>query len=206
MTLDQPNHGLVPLQLPSQVRLTPEQFELVCQANPDAVLELAADGQLITTTLTGGDTGQRNLTLAALLWQAARQSDCAVKLFDSSTGFRLPDGSVFSPDVSLIRTERWEALPPPQRRTFPPLCPDWVLELASASDAGPRGVAALRHKMDLYRSNGAPLGWLLLPEARAVEIWRPGDQPPERIEAAALLSAAPLFPDLAIDLTEVWQG
>jgi Uma2 family endonuclease len=115
--------GLEPLLLPWGIRLTPDQFEQVCQANPDAVLELAADGQLIAMTPTGGDTGRRNLTLGACLWIAARQSGLPLKLFDSSTGFRLPDSSVLSPDVSLVRQERWEVLSPEQRRSFPPSKP-----------------------------------------------------------------------------------
>jgi hypothetical protein len=110
--------------LPQDLRLTPEQFALVCNANPDAVLELSADG------------------------------------------------SVLSPDASVVRLECWQALSPEQRRGFPPLCPDLVIELASASDDSPRGAQALRRKMAAYQANGAQLGWLLFPEQRAVEIWR----------------------------------
>jgi Uma2 family endonuclease len=196
-----------PLQLPWDLRLTPEQFERVCQANPDAVLELAANGQLIAMTPTGGDTGARNQTLGALLWLAVRQSGLPLKQFDSSTGFRLPDRSVLSPDAALVRLERWHALSPEHRRSFPPLCPDLVVELASPSDEGPRGVSALRQKMELYRRNGAQLGWLLLPAEQAVEIWRgDGASQPERLQPAAVLDAGDLFPGLRIDLAEVWAG
>ena len=197
---------LQPLQFPWQLRLTPEQFELVCQANPDAVLELAADGELMAMTPTGGETGQRNQTLGAHLWLAVRQSGLPLKLFDSSTGFRLPDGSVLSPDVSLVRQERWDALSPEQRRSFPPLCPDLVVELASHSDEGPRGAAALRRKMDLYRRNGAQLGWLLLPAQQAVEIWS-ADEGMARVRVAPAhqLDGGNQFPGLRIDLAEVWQ-
>jgi len=196
-----------PLQLPWDLRLTPEQFERVCQANPDAVLELAADGQLIAMTPTGGETGSRNQTLGALLWLAVRQSGLPLKLFDSSTGFRLPDRSVLSPDAALVRLERWQALTPEQRRSFPPLCPDLVVELASPSDEGPRGVNALRQKMELYRRNGAQLGWLLLPSERAVEIWRPdATSSPERLQPADALDAGDQFPGLRLELAEVWAA
>jgi Uma2 family endonuclease len=160
-----PELELAPLRLPWDLRLTPEQFERVCQANPEAVLELTADGQLIAMTPTGGETGARSLRLGQrlLLWADGPGAGAWIA-FDSSTGFRLADGSVLSPDVSLVRKDRWQALTPEQRHGFPPLCPDLVIELASPSDEGPRGVTALRRKMDQYQANGARLGWLLVPE------------------------------------------
>jgi len=99
-----------PLVLPWDLRLTAEQFERVCQANPDAVLELDADGQLIALTPTGGETSLRNAQLLFQLYAATKPEAGHWIAFDSSTGFRLPDGSVLSPDVSLVRLERWQAL------------------------------------------------------------------------------------------------
>jgi Uma2 family endonuclease len=201
---------LAPLLLPQDLRLTPEQFALVCEANPEAVLELAADGQLITITPTGGETGARNINLAYQLAHWAR-SHGSWKLFDSSTGFRLADGSVLSPDAAAVRLERWQALTPEQRRTFPPLCPDLVIELASASDSGPRGAKALRRKMGLYQANGAQLGWLLFPEQRAVEIWqaRPDADvatEPQRLENALRLEGGDVLPGLVLELGEIWAS
>ena len=212
--------GLSPMLLPLDLRLSPEQFALVCEANPDAVLELAADGQLILITPTGGETGARNHTLSLALGLAARLCTVPLKLFDSSSGFRLPDGSVLSPDASAVRLERWQALTGEQRRRFPPLCPDLVVELVSHSDAGPRGAEALRRKMALYRANGAQLGWLLFPEERAVEIWRAAAEgeaaagpermamagTPERIEAAEVLEGGEVLPGLRLELAEIWEA
>ena len=144
-----------PLLLPWDLRLSPEQFERVCESNPAAVLELAADGTLIAMTPTGGETGARSLRLGHRLQSGTEGPGAGAWIaFDSSTGFRLADGSVLSPDVSLVRKDRSQALPPEQRRGFPPLCPDQVVELASpngarASDEGPRGVSALRRKMEV---------------------------------------------------------
>ncbi len=197
---------LEPLRLPRDLRLTPEQFERVCQANPEAVLELAADGHVIAMTPTGGETGARNLRLGQrlLLW-ADGPGAGGWRVFDSSTGFRLPDGSVLSPDAALVRLDRWRALTPEQRRGFPPLCPDLVVELASPSDEGPRGMTALRRKLDLYQANGARLGWLLLPEERAVEVWQ-GEQKgmAERLETPARLEAGEPFAGLVLELEEIW--
>jgi Uma2 family endonuclease len=192
------------LVLPPRLRLTLEQFALVCEANPEAVLELAADGQLIRMTPTGGETGARNTLLCARL-QIWALSQGGWKVFDSSSGFRLPDGSVLSPDASVVRLERWQALSAEQRRGFPPLCPDLVVELASASDGGPRGAEALRRKLAAYQANGARLGWLLFPDERAVEIWRPAAEP-QRIEGAEVLEGEAVLPGLRLELAEIWAG
>jgi Uma2 family endonuclease len=199
----------LPLRLPLELRLTPEQFALVCEANPEAVLELGADGRLIVMTPTGSETSSRNsrLVMRLLLW-ADRQGGW--KVFDSSGGFRLPDGSVLSPDASLLRLERWQALTAEQRRGFAPVCPDLVVELASPADEGPRGVSALRRKMLSFRSNGARLGWLLLPQERAVEIWQAqgegNESAPFRLEEAEVLEGGPDFPGLRLELAEIWNA
>jgi Uma2 family endonuclease len=193
------------LTLPRTLQLTPAQFSAVCAANPEAVLELAADGTLIEMTPTGGASGARNQTLGALLWLAIEQSRLPLKLFDSSTGFLLPDGSVRSPDASVVRLERWQALSEAEREGFPPLCPDLVVELASPSDEP----QALRRKMAAYVANGTRLGWLLLPQSRSVEEWTAGDPsaatPPLVLTDPARLEAGPEFPGLVIDPRRIWE-
>jgi Uma2 family endonuclease len=198
----------LPLLLSGSLRLSPEQFAELCEANPDAVLELAADGSLICMTPTGSDTGARNGELFFQIKTWARASG-GWKVFDSSTGFRLPDDSVLSPDASLVSLARWQALTAEQRRGFAPLCPDLVVELASPSDEGPRGLTALRQKMAAYQRNGARLGWLLIPAERAVEVWGPlaeSQAPPQRIEAACRLEGDPYLPGLVVELEEIWAG
>ena len=191
--------------LPRSLSLTPDQFAAVCAANPEAVLELDADGTLIEMTPTGGSTSTRNtrLLMRLQLW-ADRQGGW--KVFDSSGGFLLPDGSVRSPDASLVRQKRWLALSEAERDGFPPLCPDLVVELASPSDQP----EPLRLKMASYISNGAQLGWLLLPRQRTVEVWsaEPSTQAARfsAMSDAPRLEAAAEFPGLVIDLEEIWAG
>lgn len=196
--------ALAPLRLPPDLHLTPEQFELVCAENRDAVLELAADGRVIAMTPTGSETGLRNGELFFQLKLYAKSAG-GWKAFDSSTGFWLPDGSVVSPDASLVCLDRWQALSTAERRSFAPLCPDLVVELASPSDEGPRGVSALRQKMASYQVNGARLGWLLLPHQQAVEVW-PASGDPQRLEQMDVLEATPDFPGLQLQLAEIWAG
>jgi Uma2 family endonuclease len=203
-TAQPPGLEPAPLLLPWDLRLTPEQFERVCQVNPEAVLELTAEGFLIVMTPTGGETSSRNGQLLYQLQVFCRRHK-GWRLFDSSGGFRLPDGSVLSPDAALVLEKRWQTLSPEQRRSFPPLCPDLVIELASPSDEGPRGVTALRRKMDRYQANGARLGWLLLPQERAVEIWRGGQQGmAERLDNASRVAGSELAEGLELDLEEIW--
>ena len=194
------------LTLPRTLSLTPAQFAEVCAANPEAVLELDADGYLIEMTPTGGTTGARNQTLGSLLWLAIEQSRLPLKLFDSSTGFLLPDGSVRSPDASVVRLERWQALSEAEREGFAPLCPDLVIELASPSDEA----QALRKKMAAYMANGARLGWLLLPQSRTVEVWQTGNvestNSPLILNNPSRLEAGLEFPGLVIDPRRIWEG
>ncbi|MFM7647886.1 MAG: Uma2 family endonuclease [Cyanobium sp.] len=196
--------ALAPLRLPPDLHLTPEQFERVCAENRDAVLELAADGRVIAMTPTGSETGARNGELLFQLKLYTKRVG-GWKVFDSSAGFRLPDGSVVSPDASLVGLDRWQALSTAERRSFAPLCPDLVVELASPSDEGPRGESALRQKMASYQANGARLGWLLLPHQQAVDVW-PASGAPQRLEQIDVLEATPDFPGLQLQLAEIWAG
>ena len=191
------------LTLPRTLSLTLSQFAQVCAANPEAVLELAADGTLIEMTPTGGASGARNQTLGALLWLAIEQSRLPLKLFDSSTGFLLPDGSVRSPDASVVRLDRWQALSEAEREGFAPFCPDLVVELASPSDE----IEVLRRKMVAYMTNGARLGWLLLPQQRSVEVWTAAEtaNSPLVLNDPSRLEAGLEFLGLVIDPRGIWE-
>jgi Uma2 family endonuclease len=197
-------HALVPLRFPSDIRLTPAQFGLLCAENREAVMQLASDSQVLAITPTGSETGARNIELTFQLQRFAR-SGTTWKVFDHSTGFRLPDDSVLSPEASLVRLDRWLALTSEQRQGFAPLSPDLVVELASPSDEGPRALRALRSKMAAYQANGARLGWLLIPHQQALEVW-PASGEPERLEGLKVLEAGPEFPGLLLQLDEIWAG
>lgn len=188
------------LTLPPTLRLTPSQFAEVCATNPEAVLELESDGTLIEMTPTGGSRGARNSTLVSQL-QAWADAWGGWIVLDSSSGFLLPDGSIRSPDASVVSLDRWQALSEAEREGFPPLCPDLVVELASPSDP-PEG---LRRKMASYMANGARQGWLLLPATRCVELWTAGASDPEVLTDPLRLEGGSEFPGLVIDLRRIWD-
>jgi Uma2 family endonuclease len=179
--------------------LTDDQFDTLCANNPDIKFERTPQRELVIIAPTGGETGKDNAKLTArfVIWN--EDADLGV-VFDSSTCFRIPGGGDRSPDVAWVEKSRWEALSPDLRRKFPPICPDFVLELLSPSD-NPQTVRA---KMQEYLSCGAKLGWMLNPEDQQVEIYRP-NEPVKVLNAPARLSGEPVLPGLVLQLDWLWR-
>src|SRR5438132_4659472 len=146
-------------------KLSDEDFFEFCQANRDWRIERTSDGDVIIMPPTGGETGGRNFELAVDFGNWVR-ADGTGKGFDSSTGFTLPNGAERSPDLAWVRLSRWNALSEEQRKKFPPLCPDFVVELRSPSDS----LSGLQEKMQEYIQNGAELGWLIDPVEKKVYV------------------------------------
>jgi Uma2 family endonuclease len=181
------------------VALSDEQFYQLCRNNPDLKFERNDRGDLIIMPPTGGETGRRNLKISQQLGIWTDQDGTGVA-FDSSTCFRLPSGSDRSPDASWVEQQRWDALTPEQRETFPPLCPDFVIELMSPSDT----LKVVRAKMQEYMDNGAKLGWLINRKDRQVEIYRV-DQDIETLQSPTHLSGETTLPEFVLDLGPIWQ-
>src|SRR6476469_6831385 len=177
--------------------LTDEQFFQLCQNNRDYQFERTASGELIIMPPTGSETSKRNMDLSYQLRAWSRQNNLGVA-FDSSGGFRLPNGADRSPDASWVKKERWDALTPEQKDSFAPLCPDFVVELRSRTDS----LKKLQEKMQEYIDNGAKLGWLIDRQNRRVEIYRPG-QDVEIIENPATLSGEDVLPGFVLNLEEI---
>ena len=186
------------LRMPVTATLSSEQFYDLCRANPNWKLERTAQGDLVVMAPTGGETGVRNANLLIRLGIWNEQSQLGV-VFDSSTGFHLPNGADRSPDLAWIRRERWDALTPQQREKFPPLAPDFVIELMSPSD----NLTEAQAKMQEYIDNGVQLGWLLNRQAKQVEIYQPG-QPTEILQQPHQLSGNFILPDFILSLDGFW--
>ncbi|MGJ3250848.1 MAG: Uma2 family endonuclease, partial [Elainellaceae cyanobacterium] len=181
------NHAnqTISIDLPSFIGLhvNDDQFKALADANRDLRLERTAQGELVVNPPTGGETGERNWSISGEIYLWWRSAGEPGRGFDSSSGFALPNGAIRSPDAAWVAEDRWNRLTTEQRSGIVPLCPDFVVELRSPSD----GRSTLQNKMQEYISNGARLGWLIDPQERRVDIYRPGVEV-ERLDDPAELS------------------
>jgi Uma2 family endonuclease len=185
-----------PLEL--ELQLSDEQFFELCHKHRDLRFERNAQGDLIIMPPTGGLTGNRNSDLNYQLnaWNRVKKLG---KVFDSSTGFKLPNGANRSPDVSFITLEKWHNLTLEQQQKFLSLAPDFVIELKSPSDK----LTDTQKKMKEYMDNGVKLGWLINPEKKEVEVYRQG-QKKEILSSPSNINGEDILPDFTLDLTEIF--
>jgi len=178
--------------------LTDDQFFEFCALNRKLRIERTAEGKIIIMSPTGGETGRRNAEINRQLANWAKQDSTGV-VFDSNTEFRLPNGASRSPDASWVLKSRWEALPRPEREKFPPICPDFVVELLSPSD----NLEETKLKMEEYIANGARLGWLIDPKNK--RIWTRSGSGLQTLEQPTAVSADPILPGFTLDLTDIFS-
>ena len=189
----------VVLRTSPALEMDEEQFFEFCQQNKDLRIERTAGGDLEIMPPTGGETGNRNFKIALQLgvWM---ESDSTGVAFDSSTGFRLPNGATRSPDAAWVRRERLAELMAKQKLLFLPLCPDFVVELRSQTDSRP----LLQDKLQEYIENEARLGWLIDATERRVYVYRPGSRV-EQLDAVPSLSGETELPGFTMDLCKIWE-
>ena len=190
------------ITIPKGFQVTPEQFDQLAQAEQLARMELNKDGELIVMSPTGGTAGRKNrrLTQQIGIWT---DRDGTGEAFDSSTIFVLLNGARRSPDVSWIKLKRWNRLTQAQQDGFPPIVPDFVIELVSPSDLKNQRYEDLQEKMQEYLDNGVRLGWLIEPSAKTVEIYRIGQQV-EILNNPPTLSGEDVLPGFVLDLSEIF--
>lgn len=186
------------LHLQPIINLTDEEFFEFCQINRDLRIERTATGELLIMPPTGSETGNRNAKLIVQLGVWAERDGTGI-YFDSSTGFKLPNGAERSPDAAWVKLERWNALSSQQQRKFAPICPEFVVELRSPSDQ----LKPLQEKMQEYLENGTLLGWLIDRKNRQVYIYRPGVAV-ECSDNPDSLSGESVLPGFVLDLSKIW--
>lgn len=176
--------------------VTQEEFEQLCSEHPNRMMERTAQGELIEVSPVGGEGSSREADLIGdvIFWN--RQTQLG-KVFSSQGAFRLPFGSTRAADVAWVRQDRWDALTPEQQIGFPPICPDFVIELRSHSVSNgvikPQSLSELRTKMAEYVASGLRLGWLINPHDQKVEIYRAG-QAVEVVAMPTVLSGEEVLP------------
>lgn len=172
-----------------------EFFFALCQANETTKLERDANGNIILMPPTGSETGRYNADLSGELWSWNRRTKLGY-IFDSSTGFKLPNSAVRSPDVAWVSRKRWEAISETDRQGFAPLCPDFAIEIRSKSD----DLKVLKDKMEEYRDNGCRLGWLIDRAGKQVFIYRENGSIDIRQGETITLSGEDVLPGLSINI------
>lgn len=187
----------LPLKLDLQhVHLTDEQFYQLCINNPEWNIEQNAKGALIVMPPVGGESGEREADYIIDLGNWNRQTQLG-KVFSSSTIFKLPNGGSRSPDAAWVELSRWQALTPEQRKKFPPIAPDFVIELRSATD----NLTTLQEKMQEYLESGVRLSWLLNSQDQQVEIYRQGQEKEVR-SLPTLLSGETVLPGFELQVDQ----
>jgi Uma2 family endonuclease len=187
------------LRLPSGVvDWTEEEFFHFCQSNRDLRIERSVEGEIIVMPPAGGYSGFPNAKAVSQLDAWATKDGSGVA-FDSSTGFRLPNGAMRSPDAAWVQISRLQPLSHREKQRFIPLCLDFVIEVPSPSD----DIAALREKMEEYRAAGVRLGWLILPEPRQVEIYTPTEV--RTLTSPNAVSGDPVLPGFRLELALIWS-
>ena len=177
------------------LRVTHEEFERLCQNNPDLRLELTTTGELVTMAPAGFESSERNANLIIDVGVWNRQTKQG-KVFDSSGGFTLPNGAIRSPDVTWIETSKLTNI---SGVAFPAVVPDFVIELRSATDS----LKTLQDKMLEYSTNGVRLGWLINPQQQQVEIYRLG-QEVEVLQSPTSLSGEDVLSGFVLNLSTIW--
>jgi len=199
LTEPRKNESLWKLHLRPAVELTDDQYFALCAINSELRLERTAEGDLIIMPPTGAETGNRNFEISRQFGNWTKQNGNGAA-FDSSTGYKLPNGADRSPDASWVLRTRLAELTGEQKKKFLPLAPDFVIELKSPTDLLPDLLA----KMEEYRDCGVRLGWLINPETRRVHIYRPGKEI-EIPENPSEISGEPELPGFVLDLREIWE-
>ncbi len=187
------------LKLHPVIDLTEEQFAVFCEQNRELRIERTGTGELELMSPTKGYTGNQNAEIVRQLGNWTRR-DRTGTFFDSSAGFTLPNGAMRSPDASWILKTRLAELTPEDENRFMPICPDFVVELRSATDR----LRILQNKMDEYVENGAGLGLLIDPLEKRVYVYRPG----ARVQVhdnPETISADPELPGFILNMNDIWE-
>jgi Uma2 family endonuclease len=173
-------------------------FLEICRKNPDNRIERTQKGEIVFMAPTGGETGKFNALIIGIfyIWNKIQKKG---KIFDSSTAFRLPSTAIRSPDLAFISTDRWNSLSKGEKESFPPICPDFVLEIRSKTDK----LTDLQSKMEEWIEGGCKLGWLLDIENLQFFIYKPESEIQVLQGRTVLLTGEDVLPEFTLSIEEL---
>jgi len=178
--------------------MTDAQYYRFCTTVPDLRVERTAEGDILIMPPGGAETSWRNSELAMQLGNWARE-DGRGRAFDSSVEYFLPSGAAYQPDASWVLRSRIDKLTRNEKRKFPHLCPDFVVELMSPLDH----LSELTSKMREWIDNGAQLGWLLDPDQRIAYVYRPDREAEQLVNQEWLVGEGPVA-GFVLKLAGIW--
>jgi Uma2 family endonuclease len=190
--------NFITLYRPPSIQITDDQVFEICQINELIKIERNVDGSLILKPLLGGINSNINAGLTAQLANWNDEKSQGV-VFGSDVGFILPNGAIRSPSAAWMKLERWDALTEEEKEKFPPICPDFLIELMSPSDS----FKTTQEKMQEYIDNGVRLGILINRKSRQVEIYRPGKEV-EVLDSPATVSGEDVLRGFVLNLVMIW--
>lgn len=188
----------ITLYLPPSIKITDDQFFEMCQINELIKFERNADASLILKPLLGGISSNINAGLTAQLANWNDHESLGVA-FGSDVGFILPNGAILSPNAAWIKLERWDVLTDEEKQKFPPISPDFILELLSPSDS----LKTTQDKMREYIDNGVRLGLLINRKSEQVEVYRQGKEV-EVLDSPATVSGEDVLNGFVLNLGMIW--
>jgi Uma2 family endonuclease len=188
----------LPLTLRPAAPLSDDDLMRLSERNKPYKIERNKEGEILFMTPVGGIGSNHEMYVIARLYDWA-EHDAKGIAFGPNGGFNLPDGSCLSPDGAWLSLTRWNPLSPRDKAGFPPLCPDFIIEVRSKSDAR-RMVEA---KMQTWLDNGARLAWLIDPLDRNVTIYRP-NQPPETLAAPEVVEGETPVEGFSLKAARLW--
>lgn len=189
------------LTLNPELRMNDDEYYAFCMASPDVRFERTAQGEIIIVPPAGGESDYRTVEASRQLGNWARRIGRG-KAFGSSVEFILPTGAALSPDAAWVSNGRISQLSKEQRRRFPPLCPEFVIEVMSPSDRLP----AAQEKMEEWVRAGVELGWLIDGDKRTVYVYRAGQNGAETLTGILTIAGEGPVAGFELELADIWAG
>jgi Uma2 family endonuclease len=193
--------------LPARLMLNPEtpmsddDYYAFCVANGNMRFERTPQGEIVIVPPAGGESDHQSAEVIRQLGEWAKR-EARGRFFGATAEFILPTRAALSPDAAWVSNKKLARLSREQRRKFPPVCPEFVVEVMSPSDR----LSAAREKMLVWMDGGVELGWLIHPDKRTIYIYRAGQPEPEKLVDVSMVRGEGPVAGFDLDLTDIWAG